>query len=114
MAKFSDYYQKVPATFAIVSMFEFVLSLALMIYLPREIPIQMTLNVLSFYQHPRVLVFVFPILTFLLSWLGNNERIGKIHSPVKAMTIGGTLSCVQLVLTVTAAVFYFEIFNLIG
>ena len=113
MAKFSDYYRKVPATFAIVSMFEIVLSLALMIYLPREISIQMTFNALSLYQQSKLLVFVFPALTLLLSWLGNNERIGKIHSPIKALTIGSVLSLVQLILTIEAAAFYFEVFNFI-
>ncbi|WEV57340.1 hypothetical protein [Ligilactobacillus acidipiscis] len=113
LAKFIDYYHKIPATFAIVSMFEFVLSLALMIYLPREIPIQMTLNALSLYGQSKLLVFVFPVLTLLLSWLGNDEKIGKIQSPIKAMTFGWGLSLIQLILTIEAAVFYFAVFNVI-
>jgi len=73
----------------------------------------MTLNALSLYGQPKFLVFVFPVLTLLLSWLGNDEKIGKIQSPLKAMTCGGLLSLVQLILTIGAAVFYFAVFNVI-
>lgn len=113
LAKFSDYYHKIPATFAIFGMFEFVLALVLLIYLPREIPIQMTLNALSLFGQPKILVFVFPMLTLLLSWLGNDERIGRIQSPIKAMTVGSVLSVAQLFLTIEAVIFYFAVFSVI-